>query len=192
MSKNQHDIEPEQSDASGATIAGKGRPTPTRREREAANKRPLVPDDRKEANRLARQQAAEARERARIGLANGEERYLPVRDRGPQKRWVRDLVDSRFNLGELIIPAMFAAILLMMIPNPSIAVISLAVLWGFVAIAVIDAIVLGRRILRGLGEQFGETRVERGVRWYGAMRAMQMRFLRLPKPLVKRGGKPVR
>jgi len=39
-----------------------------------------------------------------------------------------------------------------------------------------------------LTEKFGE--VERGTVWYGSMRSLQFRRLRLPKPLVKRGEYP--
>ena len=35
--------------------------------------------------------------------------------------------------------------------------------------------------------KFGDGKVEKGLGWYGAMRIVQMRFLRLPKPQVKRG-----
>ena len=36
----------------------------------------------------------------------------------------------------------------------------------------------------------GADKVERGLIWYGATRAMQIRRVRLPKPLVKRGEPP--
>ena len=76
--------------------SGKGHATPSRKEREAANKRPLVPSDRKEAARMERARANEERNKARIGLAAGDERYLPMRDRGPQKKFARDFVDARY------------------------------------------------------------------------------------------------
>src|SRR5690606_41173505 len=66
-------------------------PTPTRKEQEAARRRPLVPKDRKVARLQNRARLQSEREKARIGIANGEERYLPIRDKGPQKRYVRDL-----------------------------------------------------------------------------------------------------
>ncbi|MET4636912.1 DUF3043 domain-containing protein [Mycetocola sp. 2940] len=169
---------------------GKGRPTPTRKEREALNKRPLVPGDRKEAAKAAKAKMAESREKARLGLAAGDERYLPVRDRGVQKRFVRDVVDSRFNVGEFLIPVMFLVIVLTLFPAV-VQVYAMLLLWVFFAIAVLDAIWLGFQVKKKLAAKFGENSVERGVRWYAAMRAFQMRVLRLPKPQVKRGQRPV-
>ena len=99
--------------------AGKGQATPTRKKQEAANKRPLVPDDRKLAAKQARAKSMQARDRARLGMAAGEEKYLPLRERGPQKRFARDYVDARFNVGELMIPIMFLVILLTTIPSIS-------------------------------------------------------------------------
>jgi hypothetical protein len=171
------------------TPLGKGAPTPTRRQQEAARKRPLVPDDRKLAAREARQKAAQARERARLGMAAGEEKYLPVRDRGPQKRYVRDYVDARFNVGEFMIPIMFIVIILTFIPDPYIQTYGILGLWAFFIIAVVDCVILGFILTKKLERKFGAGNVER-VRWYAAMRALQLRVMRLPKPLVKRGQYP--
>ena len=66
------------------TTGGKGRATPTRAEQEAARKRPLVADT-KEAKARAKAELAAQREKARVGMAAGEDRYLPVRDKGPQR-----------------------------------------------------------------------------------------------------------
>ncbi|WP_374010282.1 DUF3043 domain-containing protein [Leifsonia sp. LS-T14] len=169
---------------------GKGAPTPTRREQEAARKRPLVPTDRKEAARDARAKQAEAREKARLGMAAGDDRYLTARDRGPQRRYVRDYVDARFSIGEFLIPVMLIVIILTFLPWPAMQVYGLFALWGFFLIAVIDCVVLGFLIQRRIGAKFGTTKVERGLRWYGAMRALQLRIMRLPKPQVKRGQFP--
>ena len=173
----------------GGSVSGKGRPTPTRKEKEAANKRPLVSSDRAAARRNDRVQMQLQRERARVGMANGEEKFLPVRDRGPQKRYVRDYVDARFSVGELLIPLMFAVIILTFIPNPDVQTIGLIALWGFFAVAVIDVVVLGFILNRKLAAKFGADRVEK-VRFYAAMRALQLRLMRLPKPQVKRGQFP--
>lgn len=169
---------------------GKGRATPTRREREAARKRPLIPDDRGMARKESRKKLQEARERARVGMANGEERYLPTRDKGPQKRFVRDYVDARFSVGEMTIPLMLGVIVLTFFPSMEVQFFGIVAMWAFMLVAVIDSVVLGLVVKRKLAIKFGESRVERGVRWYAAMRALQFRPLRLPKPQVKRGKYP--
>ncbi|WP_022894432.1 DUF3043 domain-containing protein [Agromyces subbeticus] len=169
--------------------AGKGTPTPSRAQQEAARKRPLVPNDRKEAAKQARAKASESRERARVGMALGDERYLPARDRGPQKKYVRDYVDARFSIGEVLIPVMFAVILLTFVPMAEVQSIGILALWAFFLVAVIDSVVLGFILTKKLATKFGADKVER-VRWYAAMRALQLRPLRLPKPQVKRGQYP--
>ena len=169
---------------------GKGAPTPSRREQEAARKRPLVPGDRKEAAKMARANQAEARERARAGMAAGDDRYLTARDRGPQRRFVRDYVDARFSIGEFLIPVMLLVIVLNFLPWQAMQVYGLFALWAFFLIAVVDGIVLGFLVTKRVGAKFGTTKVERGLRWYAAMRAIQLRMMRLPKPQVKRGQYP--
>jgi hypothetical protein len=171
-------------------VSGKGHATPTRKEKEAARKRPLVSSDRTAARKQAREQMQLQRDRARVGLANGEEKYLPIRDRGPQKRYVRDYVDARFSVGEVLIPVMFLVIILTFFPQPEVQVIGIAALWGFFVIAIADAVILGFLLNRKLAAKFGADRVEK-VRWYAGMRAMQLRLMRLPKPQVKRGQYPV-
>jgi hypothetical protein len=170
------------------TVAGKGHATPTRKEKEAARKRPLVSGDRAEARRTSRAQMQEQRERARVGMARGEEKYLPVRDRGPQKRYVRDYVDARFSIGEILIPVMFLVLIVSFVPQ--FGEVTYLILWGFFAVAVIDVIVLGFILKRKLAAKFGADRVEK-VRFYAATRALQLRMMRLPKPQVKRGKFPV-
>lgn len=189
MAKSAHESQPAVAEDEQGTTSGKGRPTPTRKEREAANLRPLVSNDRKAANREARAKYNEARERARVGMANGEERYLQQRDKGPQRRYVRDYVDARFSVGELMIPVMLVVIVLTVVPDPRIAVIAMLVLWGFFLLAVIDCVIAGLIVTKRLKAKFGEDKVEK-VRWYTAMRCLQMRPMRLPKPQVKRGQYP--
>lgn len=172
-----------------APTVGKGHPTPTRREKEAARKQPLVSGDRAAARKKAREQMQLQREKARIGMAAGDEKYLPARDRGPQKRYVRDYVDARFSIGEVLIPVMFVVIILTFVPSAEVQTIGIIALWAFFLVAVIDCVVLGFLVTRKLAAKFGADRVEK-VRWYAAMRALQLRLMRLPKPQVKRGQYP--
>ncbi|MGY4856797.1 DUF3043 domain-containing protein [Cryobacterium sp. AP23] len=168
---------------------GKGQPTPSRRVQEAANKRPLVPDDRKLAAKQARAKSAEAREKARLGMAAGEDKYLPMRERGPQKRFARDYIDARFNVGEFMIPVMFLVILLTFFPDPNVQTYGILALWAFFLVAIVDCVILGFILTKKIEAKFGSDRAEK-VRWYAAMRALQLRVMRLPKPQVKRGEYP--
>lgn len=176
-------------DASNAGEAdapvGKGRPTPSRKQAQAANARPIVGSKDKTMQKQQRQQQTEARERARVGMMQGEERFLGPRDRGPQRRYVRDYVDARWNLGELLIPMMLVVLLMTFIPG-IMQLISLFAIWAFVGLAIIDAVFLGFTLKKQLSAKFGDDRVQPGFRWYAAMRAFQFRPLRMPKPQVRR------
>lgn len=171
-------------------VAGKGRPTPTRKEKEEARKRPLVSNDRAEARRHARDALKLQREKHRIGMENGVERFLSVRDRGVQKRWVRDFVDARTSVGEFMLPMLGGVIVLYVFPQAEVQIIMLAILWLFLIAAAIDGYFLGRQVKSRLAAKFGESKVESGVRWYAFLRAMQLRSMRLPKPQVKRRAYP--
>ncbi|WP_449283309.1 DUF3043 domain-containing protein [Leucobacter sp.] len=185
--ENAADANDQGADVRGAV--GKGRPTPSRKQAEAANARPIVGSKDKAVVKEQRRQQATARERARLGMMEGDERYLGPRDRGPQRRYVRDYVDARWSVGELLIPMMLVVLVMTFIPG-IMQVISLIVIWAFVGLAIIDAVFLGFRLKRLLGDKFGEDRVQPGYRWYAAMRAFQFRPLRVPKPQVKRGQRP--
>lgn len=173
--------------------SGKGRATPSRKEREAANRRPLVPADRKAARVADRDRARTDRERQQAGMAAGDERYLPVRDKGPQKKYARDFVDARWSVGEFLVPIVVALLLVTFLPFPSdvkntISSYVLIVVWGFFLLTVIDCLVMGGLLVKRLREKYGTA--ERGLRWYASMRAIQLRPLRMPKPQVKRGQQP--
>jgi hypothetical protein len=62
-------------------------------------------------------------------------------------------------------------------------------MWALFLAVAFDAFMHGIRVKRRLTERFGADKVEKGVRWYAAMRSIQMRSLRIPKPQVKRGEK---
>jgi hypothetical protein len=84
---------------------------------------------------------------------------------------------------------MVVVIVLTFVPQPEVQSIGIVALWGFFFVAILDVVVLGFILTRKLGEKFGKDRVEK-VRWYAAMRALQLRIMRLPKPQVKRGQFP--
>lgn len=180
---------PERADSEQSS---KGRPTPKRKASEAANRRPLVPTDRKVAGQSERQRVRSVREREYQALRTGDERYLPARDKGPQRRWVRDFVDARWSLGEFFLPIALAIVLATMFfaTNWIATAIIGIVLYGVVLLSILDMIVMRRVLKRRLAANFGVDKVVRGLVWYGVTRSMQIRRVRLPKPKVKRGEHP--
>ncbi|MGY0486964.1 DUF3043 domain-containing protein [Streptomyces sp. WG-D5] len=170
--------------------APKGRPTPKRsvaqtQRRSVANTK-MSP---KEARARSRDERRAAMQRQREALANGDERYLPARDKGPVRKYARDFVDSRFAIAEYFLPMAVIILVLSMIRVGSLQNIAL-LLWLFVIVAiVIDSAVTGLRLRKILAEKFPNER-RKGAVAYALMRTLQMKRLRLPKPQVKRGERP--
>jgi len=173
--------------------AGKGKATPSRKQSEAANVRPLVGDRSPEAVKAQKEKAKADRERVRAGQLAGDDKYLPLRERGPQKKFVRDLVDARYTVGEFLVPAMVMVLILSFTdPNQASAfnrVLSYTTIAIMLAI-LIDSIFLARRIKRKATEKFGADKLERGLAFYGVVRGTQLRMMRMPKaqagPLQKK------
>ena len=169
--------------------SGKGHATPTRKEKEAARKRPLVANDRAERRRREREAAAVERERARVGMANGEQKYLPVRDRGPQRKFVRDYVDARWSIGELLLPTIVIFFITSFFPSDSIVqLVGFGIMWLVLVASVIDAVIVGNILKGKLAAKFGS--MDKGSRFYAAMRMVYFRQMRLPKPQAKCGEFP--
>jgi len=167
--------------------AGKGRATPSRKQAQAATVRPLVGDRTPEGKAIAKEKAKAERERIRAGQLAGDDRYLPVRERGPQKKMARDLVDGRYTAGEFLIPVMVLVLVLSLVDqgNPSSTynqVLSVATL-GIMLLVVIDSLIVFRSVNRAAKAKFGD-KVERGLGLYAAMRGTQPRLMRLPKAAV--------
>ncbi|CEA08166.1 hypothetical protein BN1051_01504 [Arthrobacter saudimassiliensis] len=168
--------------------AGKGAPTPRRKDQVAARKRPLVPNDRKAARDASREAMRQERLKTRQALETGDERYLPLRDKGPKRRFVRDVVDARWNVGEFLMIAALLFVVLTFIPNLTLQSLVMMVFWVLLLVVIADSLLLRRSLRRRLTDKFGGP--DRGDVWYGVSRALQMRRLRLPKPQVRRGQYP--
>ena len=168
----------------------KNRPTPKRREQEAARKRPLVVTDRKAAKRDDQLKRREASARMRQAMVTGDEAHLPVRDKGPERRYIRDYVDARWNIGEFMLPVMILVLALSFVRQSWALMIVFIAVYGILLVAVIDAVLMWRRLKKRLEAKFGAERLPRGVAMYAVMRAFQMRRSRMPKPQVERGQYP--
>ncbi|HVA60043.1 MAG TPA: DUF3043 domain-containing protein [Mycobacteriales bacterium] len=166
---------------------GKGRPTPKRREAERTRRAAVpAPATRREAYRRRRSEIKGERRTMRRALATGDEKNLPPRDAGPVRRHVRDVVDSRRNVGGLVLMVVVVALALGRIRSATgQSVVFLGEL-AVVVLLVVDMVFLVRRVKREVRSRFGDGEV-RGVAPYAVMRAMQFRRLRMPPPRVKRG-----
>lgn len=172
----------------------KSGPTPRRKDAEAANKVPLVPGDRRAASKAARERNRELRDIQYKALQSGDEKGLPARDRGPVRRYARNYVDARRNLGEyfLLIALVFMVLIMMtaQVKNQTLPFIVTVLLYSMVFVTIFDAWYMWRKLKGKLIAKFGEDKVDKSVRWYAVMRVFQLRRARLPKPQVKHGEYP--
>ncbi|MEC3993601.1 DUF3043 domain-containing protein [Actinacidiphila sp. DG2A-62] len=169
--------------------APKGRPTPKRSEAQGARRKAMtVPTDRKAAARQARDARRAQMAKQREALQSGDDRYLPARDKGPVRTFVRDYVDSRFRVAEFFLPIAVLILVLSIVRVGSLQTVSL-LLWLIVIVMIVgDSFVTGFRLRGQLRQRFPD-RNTKGAVAYGLMRTLQMRRLRLPKPQVGRGTK---
>lgn len=171
--------------ASPSRPGAKNRPTPRRRDVEAAQRRPLVPDG-KAAKTGDKARRRQDRQRAREGMLRGDERYLGARDRGPMRRYLRDSVDSRWNVGEVLLPLMLVVLALSLVNHPAATIAVFAVAYGLILVGILDVVLLWRRVKRRVTAEFGQE-PPKGSATYVAFRAFQMRMSRVPRPQVARG-----
>ena len=170
-----------------AKPGGKGRPTPTRREAEAAAKaRAKTPRTRKEQARAQREARTESSQRVRAAMKAGDERYYLPRDQGPVRRFIRDFVDSRFSFIELMVPLLVVTMVLGYSGNARLASIGNTILMGTILLVVLDMLLLRRKLRRQLARRFPDEPTK-GTTYYAVTRALQMKFMRLPKAKVKIG-----
>ena len=180
---------PSAADPSTARTGGKGRPTPSRKEAEAAARaRAKVPRTRREQMQAQRATRGESSKNIRAAMKSGDERFLPARDKGPVRRFVRDFVDSRFSFIELMLPLLIVTMVLGYSGSSYLAGVGNMVLLGTLLIVVVDLLFMRMRLRRELARRFPGDPLT-GTTYYAVMRSLQMKFMRLPKAKVKIGQK---
>jgi hypothetical protein len=168
---------------------GKGRPTPSRRDAEAAAKaRAKAGMNKKEANKLLRERRSEQNAKTRQGLKSGEERFLPARDQGKVRRFLRDRIDSRLCMAEFLLPLLLVIMVLQYSGNASLQSLSNGLWSATILLVLVDTVFLVWRLKRDLKQRFPDES-HKGATFYAILRSLQLRFLRLPKPQVKLGQK---
>ncbi|MCU1697997.1 MAG: hypothetical protein JWR34_4060 [Mycobacterium sp.] len=195
-------------DAAATPTAPKGRPTPKRSETarkrgpiapapmtssEARKRRkelggPKLSKDERKAEKVTRRAAMSER---REKMMSGEDAYLLPRDKGPVRRFVRDIVDSRRNILGLFMPAALGLVFIMLsVPSLKVQQMLSPAMLALVLIMAIDGLMIGRRVNKAVDAKFPDN-VESGWKlgFYAASRASQLRRMRAPRPQVNRGDK---
>ena len=201
--------------ASKAFTPKKGRPTPKRNEverqhgvRRTAYDAPTTPGQARKRRKdlkasmskaeykamKQRERDEKARERRKVNerMMAGEEAYLMDRDKGREKRFVRDWVDAHRYLMNLFLPMTLAVIVVMIfgMSNPNLANLASLVVMAIFLIMVVEGIVLGRRINREVNERFPDNTYGKfGLGFYAFTRATMIRRLRTPAPQKNVGDK---
>lgn len=177
------------------STAGKGRPTPKRRD--SAGKRGPVsaPKTRKEAYARQKQQAREQRvatktakprsaAEQRAALKRGDPSALPRRDQGQTRKLARDWVDSRRMLSNYLLFLFPLFIAFSFVNVPALQLIVLAILVVFV----FEWYTTGKKIRALATERYGSADGgNMGIGFYAGSRAYLPRKWRLPGPQVERG-----
>ncbi len=189
--------EPQAIDSTSEPVAGKGRPTPKRRETTVVRGPVTPPRTRKEAYARQKEQAKAARSARRTPAAQmtvaqrrarlkaGDPAVLPRRDQGPTRKLARDYVDSHrmaSNYLLVLFPIMIISWLL-----PQLALMQLVVLVAFVGF-IFEWYLVGRRIRLMAIERTGSAQGgSMSIGFYAGSRAYLMRKWRLPAPQVELG-----
>jgi Protein of unknown function (DUF3043) len=164
-------------------------PTPKRKDKVALNKinaitAPVTKESKNRDKATIRAQRTAARE----AYMRGEESALPLRDKGPVKRFVRDYIDSRRNVGEYFLPVVASVLVLSVIHNKYVSIVAILFMYAAMLYTVISGFFFTRKIKKMVEAKFpGES--TKGLGMYGWLRSTQMRKMRAPAPQVQRGAK---
>ncbi len=169
---------------------GKGHPTPSRKDAEAASRlRAKAVVDKKAAQKLQRERRGDQNAKVREAMRTGDERYLPQRDKGPVRRFIRNFVDSRLTIVEFLLPLLLIIWVMQASGNGSLQRVSTALWTTTIVVIAADTLWLLFKLRRSLRREFPDESL-RGTTVYLLMRVVQIRPLRQPKPQVRVGGRP--
>ncbi len=168
--------EPDVRDPSGR----KPGPTPSRKEAEAARRQRVTQTYSKR----------ESRAMASRSTRSDRMRAMAARDNTPEKALMRDYVDARFSIGEVLLPALVLILATSFLNTvfPQAAAIATFVMYTYVLLVIGDLFLMWRGFKKVLAARLPGTST-RGLLFYGANRAIQIRRFRIPAPRVKRGEK---
>jgi hypothetical protein len=162
----------------GANTPKKGRPTPSRKEAEDARRNRVT-------RTLTKKEArAETTRQNRVERAKS----MSARESVPEKALMRDYVDSRFSIGEFLLPALVIILALTFLSTaiPRIALISTIAMYAFILLVLVDCFVMWRGFKKVLAQRLPKAS-PKGLLMYGMNRSIQIRRFRMPAARIKRG-----
>ena len=168
----------------------KGRPTPTRKQAEAARRGPAgrsayrpskgKPGDAKAAKSAMRDARRAKAAEYRAAMNSGDLKRLPARERVPERIMARDIVDERRNLGPLFLLVIVFAYLLGLAPTSGLKAVAFYLLPLCLIGIIGDSIFIARKVTREVHERYPNTTVK--LKGYVAQRALMPARWRQPRP----------
>ncbi|ROT31343.1 DUF3043 domain-containing protein [Micromonospora sp. HM5-17] len=140
---------------------------------------------------LTKQELREKRRQLRAEAAAEFRREGGPRDRAPERRLARDVVDSRRTVGTWFFGGALVVLVGSAQTMPPVVRLASNLLWGLLAVAlVIDSVLISRRIRKLVRERFPNTDQRMSSLYlYAIMRSITFRRLRAPVPRVNLGDK---
>jgi hypothetical protein len=178
--RNNQAVTPEPATPTGdrSPTGKKDRPTPTRKEAEAARRQRMT-------TTLSKKEA-----RAASSRQNRAERMKAVsaREAAPEKVLMRDYIDSRFNLGEFLLPAVVVILAVTILGSywPTVTVVATMAMYLFIIGVFVDGYLMWRGFKKVLASRLPKAS-PKGLLLYGMTRSTQIRRFRSPPPRIKRG-----
>jgi len=171
---------PAVSDPAQDHAKGKGAPTPTRKHAEAARRQRVNPVLTKKEARVHERDARRA----------NQAKAMAAQDRQPERVLMRDYIDARFNVTEILLPAWILVLAVSLLGTrwPLLVEISVFVVWGLLVLAAVDLYVMWRGYKKLLATKV-QNASTRGLLMLAINRALSIRPWRAPAPRVKRGAK---
>jgi hypothetical protein len=166
-----------------------GKVTPKRKSAGRAVQPP--PANQREAAKRMRDKERAARAEARAGMLAGKEEFLLVKDKGPDRALIRDIVDARRNVASFFLPGAFIVVIGASNGMPPQIRLAANLLWLFLAVGlVVDSFLLCRRVKRLVSQRFPGDKPQ--YYWakayrYTVGRSLNLRRMRVPNARVKVG-----
>lgn len=178
----------------------KGKATPKRPNQSKARppvNPPMTAKEKREAQKKSgpltkeqKQQAKEDLRNERSRIAEGQwkgdplfDKYHLPRDRGAEKLLVRDIVDSRFSIGQYYMFGAFGILILSTSGSVQLQSYLFIALIALTAVIVLESVLLTRRVKRIVFKRFPKTEQRKGgLYWYAIQRSIMPRSMRNPRP----------